>query len=183
MVKIFVCLVFVSFIVAHNVVINIDPDEMQRIAEILVEDYLTHNLMPQTNSRKKNIIVYVKKVIFSVIQLCGITLSLVGANLMTKALEPSVQMNNVFNDNSSISRATPNISRAIPMQICDRDFGCDRNVCWRSCGDKHNNGKKTTNSWCFTTPDLKKYQYKQCNHPSECSPCWECLGSCNPYKE
>lgn len=51
-------------------------------------------------------------------------LSLVGANLLTSVLEPFT--NTQMYKNTTLT----------PSQICKSDFGCDHNLCWRTCDMK-----------------------------------------------
>lgn len=68
-------------------------------------------------------------------------MSLVGANLLTKIFEPCV----VPLQTSFIE----NVTSIIPSELCKKDFGCDRNVCWRACGDESDDTKKNKlHSWC-----------------------------------
>lgn len=41
----------ISFQTNAHIVIDIEPEEMQRIAEILVENYISHNITPQISTR------------------------------------------------------------------------------------------------------------------------------------
>lgn len=165
-----------------NVVVDIDPDELQRIAEILVENYLLHNLSPTTTPMRNKFLMHVKKISGSFSQLCGITLSLVGANLITSWIQSSTP---IINTQETAHKCQANYSSFNPSKICDKEFGCDRNICWRSCDDVHD-GNKTlinTHSWCYTTPTHSSHTYQQCIYPHDCSPCWECLGGCHSKRK
>lgn len=58
------------------------------------------------------------------------------------------------------------------VQMCEQDFGCHRNICWRTCYNKVK--KDTSVSWCYTAPDKNVHKYQH-----DCSGCCECLGPCN----
>lgn len=68
-----------------------------------------------------------------------------------------------------------------PSEMCKGDFGCDRNLCWRSCD--RTVGKNGTDSWCYTKAKPDSSNYQKCKFPHDCSPCWDCLGVCNIPKK
>lgn len=173
--SVFIVLFAMCVCEAHHISIDIEPEEMQRIAEILVENYMVHNLTPRPRIGTIALVSKIKKIALGVVQLIGITLSLVSANLITSKFERIASPMTINNDN---------ITAAIvePMDICDRDFGCNRNVCWRACDSGTDYEKGDSHSWCFTTPDPETHNYQQCIYPHDCSPCWECLGSCHSKK-
>lgn len=158
--------------VAH-VVIDIDPEEMQRIAEILVENYLTHNLTPLP---RPTVFIQFKKVTVYVLKLVGITISLVSANLLSSMFEPAISSHPTIISN--------NISSVAPVQLCDRDFGCVHNVCWRACDASVDvqHGENRTRTWCWSSPNAETHGFQQCIYAHDCSPCWECLGQCHSRK-
>lgn len=163
---------FFTYSHAH-IVIDIEPDELQRVAEILVQSYLTRNLTPRTVLTRNIVFSCIKKVSSSAVQLFGIMMTLVGANLLTKIFEPSViSPQFLFADN--------NVTSILPDEFCKRDFGCDHNLCWRTCGDELGvHEKNKPQSWCYTAPKTELRNYQQCIHSHECSPCWECIGVCH----
>lgn len=165
-----VIILFTKMFTSAHLVIDIEPEEMQRIAEVLVENYISHNLTPRTTSTRNIVFSHIKKISLGVVQLMGITLSLVSANLITSKFEPVIESDATIN-NDNITVLKPS---------CNRDFGCNRNVCWRACdADSSDNGKNKSLSWCFTTPKPEARKYQQCIHSHDCSPCWECLGGCH----
>lgn len=169
--SIFIMLSLLCAFSQGNIVIYIEPDELQRVAEILVQSYISQNLTPQTGLQRNIVFTYMKKFSYSTVQLVGIMFSLVGANLLTKIFEPNVlplQSSIIDNDNN-------NSTSIKPSQLCKSDYGCDRNVCWRSCGKESDD----TRSWCYTTPNLESRNYQQCIYSYDCSPCWECIGVCH----
>lgn len=167
-----ICILFAAL--SHGaIVIDIEPEEMQRIAEILVENYLEHNLTPRAIlSRRDQVIIQVKKISLCLTKLMGITMSLVGANLITSMFESNALPPMITNATSENSTAKK------PSELCNRDFGCDRNICWRAC-DVDPINKEFSESWCYTTPKPEMHTYQQCIYSHDCSPCWECLGSCH----
>lgn len=164
------CLIFAILCTcaSTHIVIDIEPEELQRVAEILVQNYVDHNLGPIPTSTTKNILPLVIKFALHAMQLIGITITLVSANLITSMFESTSE--SIIPDNITTTFK--------PSEMCNRDFGCERNVCWRECGAA--NGKN--NSWCYTTQRPELYEYQQCLHSYECSPCWECLGPCHSQK-
>lgn len=74
-------------------------------------------------------------------QLIGIMLSLVGANLLTRVFEPSAVPQVLINDIGNITSFTPSETHF-------RDYGCDNNVCWRTGGDKFDKSEKN-NQCCY----------------------------------
>lgn len=167
-------IIFASVISSHpSIVIDIEHEELQRVAEILVESYISHNLTPQTSRNEMRNIIFsiVKKVTLNVVQLIGIMLSLVGANLLTRIFESSAVPQVLINDIDNITSFTPSETHF-------RDYGCDNNVCWRTCGDKFNNPEKNK-QWCYSSPTPESRKYHECLYLHECSPWWECIGICH----
>lgn len=161
-----------------NIVLDMNPDDLQKIAELLVESYITHNVKPRYMSTTSRVLAQLKKVSSSTLQFFGITMSLVGANLLTTILEPkitSTQTTIVGNSSSNKFEPThtPLVGNISSVSSCEKFVGCDGNACWRSCYTTNN-----TNSWCYTSPNPAIRDYHRCNHAYECSPCWECLSAC-----
>lgn len=177
-------IIFSSMVLTQaHIAIDIEPEEMQRIAEILVENYLTHNLSPHTTLTRNGFFLRIKKVSICAVQLIGITVSLVSANLLTSILDPFVVPPTTMAIASNVNNITASAYTPTPSQLCNREFGCDRNVCWRSCDAGSSvhlkNSTHVMQSWCYTTPNQNARKYQQCIYPHDCSPCWECLGECN----
>lgn len=92
--------------------------------------------------------------------------SLVGANLITAALQP------IAVTDSIIAEPLVQTKKLDPTKVCAQQFGCNNNLCWKACGNE-------TNSWCFTTPKTYSNKLKACEAAYECSPCWSCVGVCH----
>lgn len=165
-----ICSMFYTIAYAH-IVIDIDPTEMQRVAEILVENYLAHNLQTPPISTQSVIFSKVQKILLSIVQLFGITLSLVSANLLTSIFEPTIITPHQTMIVDKITSPSP--------RMCEHDFGCDRNVCWRNCDSSNAHKNSSVKSWCFTSPNTEAHDYQRCIYPHDCSPCWECVGACH----
>lgn len=153
----------------HHLVINIEQDEMEHIAEILIESYLAHNVRQQPVSHRIVLLSIMKQAAFRVVQLFGITMSLVSANLITKMFETSDEIQVPIVDN------TVNATNA-KKAMCDRDFGCINNVCWRSCDN--NEISIETDLWCYSSPKPELRNYQPCAYSHDCSPCWDCISAC-----
>lgn len=147
-----------------SIVIDMEPEDLQQLGEMLVKSY-----MKQQKS-STSLSLGLKRFSLGVIQLCGVMFTLVGANLITSKIE-------LFSSTSPPAPPT-----VVPQKICNNDYGCDNNMCWRTC-----NATEGDLSWCFTTPKLKgeekDEQYHICTYSYECSPCWSCVGSCYPPED
>lgn len=161
-----------------NIVINIDPDELQNIAEILVQSYIDNNIARPRPSQQETLFVHFKKFTLYTLQMVGITTSLVSANLITLMFEstPTSSIPQQQYSPVNVTKTTTTKTTAQPTpttNMCsNHDFGCEENICWRTCGV--GTGNKTT--WCYTKARAGSYQH--CVHSHDCSPCLECLGPC-----
>lgn len=171
-----VVIVFTLFFTSIDAVIQIDiePSELQSIGEVLVESYFHHNLIQREPSLRNTILTKIQNVSITVLQLIGVTASLVAANVLTPMLQTKIEPTTTTIVEKTYQNSNITL---IPSKMCPHDFGCDQNVCWRSCdtGVKGDNGK----SWCYTTSNHQLKKYHQCIKPHDCSPCWECLGVCH----
>lgn len=147
------------------ITIEIEPSDIHQLSEIL-QNYIEHQNIPVV--RKQSILPMKKKISVGIFQMMGILFTLVGANLLTTKLDPIVIASNAIYNNSTF----------IPSEMCKYDFGCDDNVCWRTC-EKAVNNISHMNSWCYTTSPGEKPSFQKCIHSYECSPCWDCLGPCH----
>lgn len=169
------------------VTIEIDPSEFDRINDILQ----TYMPIPLTTSTRRRSAVFtlVKSILFGLMQLAGIMLTLVGANLLTTKLEPfavskpymgtnAVNSTLPFAENRLVNSTGNNpVNTSMPSEDLNIDFGCDEFKCWRTCviteGEK--SGEK---SWCFTTPKPTEINYHRCIFMEECSSKWNCVHPC-----
>lgn len=74
-------------------------------------------------SRRDEVIIQMKKISLCVAKLMGITISLVGANLITSMFESNALPPMTINARSENGTAKK------PSELCNREFGCDRNIC------------------------------------------------------
>lgn len=149
-----------------QIVIDIDREELQRFGEILVENYFMRDVERGRFSSNSQL----RKVLIGVVQLMGITVSLVSASLITNSIQPYA----LSTPEDEIIPVSTQNNTIKPSDICKFDFGCDENLCWRTCDD----GMKSNNSWCYTAAIAGQLQNQLCTHSFQCSPCWDCIGSC-----
>lgn len=170
-----VLFVFACFFISTNAVvkIDIDPEELQSIGEVLVESYFTHNLIQRVPTMSRLICSKTLETIGGTSKLVALTMSFVSANFLTAVYQPKLLQWLMENDNK-----TTTLNSIKPSELCPYDFGCDDYMCWRGC----DSGKKDSavNSWCYSAPQPEKHQFQHCVHSHECSPCWDCIGPCNP---
>lgn len=181
--KIVLALLIVGVISSNsNIVINMSDSSLERLGEMLIENYITNNLAPRETSGNSFLWKMIKFFI-CVTQLIGVTLSLIAANIFTPYFQSLYTNSDTIQSTAPIKSVISFISHSSsgkntsfsPSTMCPHDFGCDRNLCWRTCHRGHKNEKL---SWCYTSkPNSGKYtQYIEMQ---ECSPCWECFGSCH----
>lgn len=166
--------------------INIEPDDFDAVSDFLHQIMVNGRPVESVQSDNQALIVrHVKKVVFSIIQMLGIMLTLIGANLITTMLDYPVPAPapNFVNHRPQISyqeKSVDNYSKIIDIQHaekCNIDFGCDRNVCWRSCNVNVSASEKKM--WCYTAPDQRTFHHQKCDSTSDCSLCWECIEPCH----
>lgn len=168
--------------------IDITADDAERIGEIVSES-LTNLGVIQPFSPAAIICKHAKKVAVTLLQMTGLMITLVGANILTSIFDPNI----IIHSEADIVQVNPpkfeEIDYSVESEKCGDSYGCDNNKCWASCNATvfiHNFEEKTirpklVKSWCYTSPNpaINK-NFKQCNHGKECSSCWSCLGACNP---
>lgn len=149
-----------------SIVIDLDEEEMQQIAAILVENYIETNLL-----RKQNVhfLKYVKKTAAIVGQFAGITFSLVGANILTKMYDRTTETVSTCTDKMDLNAT---ITNEID-EICNHKYGCDDGLCWRTC----NETSELSKTICYMKTISKEFKEK-CSSANDCSPCEECNSKC-----
>lgn len=171
-------------VVRARISVNIDPVELQSLGNVLVETYLRYHVLkriPRLRSLPIFMLHQLEKLAGSVWQFGIISSSLAcGAVLGPIAQRWYDSWHDVDNKQTPIPSTLPaSVKQKFnPSQICQNDFGCDRNICWRTC---NSDNVKITNriGWCYSSPDLSAHKYQHCNFAHDCSPCWHCLGVCN----
>lgn len=171
-------LIFILAILSFNspTRIEMDDESLERLGEMLIENYISNNLMPRETLRR-SMWSKMSSFLVCVLQLIGVTVSLITANIFTPYFQTSLNSKVIPQSPRTaikiLSQPRYNNGTLSPGNLCPNDFGCDRNLCWRSC--HHENDQP---SWCYTRkPDSRAYA--QCIEMSDCSPCWECLGHCH----
>lgn len=157
--------IFLNNTSAH-ISIDLDPEELQRLGEILVQSYFEHNLL------SNRAISQCKKITNGIYQSFGIMVSLVGANLITNMLQPYMPVGSIMQESYPASIVHSTFK---PTDNCDYEFGCDSGLCWRACDNTFN----ISHSWCFSSPKIQENNFQPCTFPHDCSPCWDCLSLCN----
>lgn len=162
-------LILVVLLLNYNVnayiSIDIDSAELQQLGEMFVQSYIEQSIILSTRLRPRCL-----KIIKHIAQIGGIMVSLVGANLITSALQPFAMPNSV--EPSQTSHIPIRSEQSIPTKLCDQQFGCHRNLCWKGCGNSNT-------SWCFATPKNEIKKLHACEAAYDCSPCWKCIGVCH----
>lgn len=167
-----------------HVTIQIEPEDLQRFADILIHMGDIQPLIrstAMTPTRSSRTLSTIKGISRSVLQIMGLMFTLVGANLLSTKFEPFVTSKFEFvAEVQSQQLPTTNVTKPemLHSEICDHVFGCDENICWRTCGGETSDEEILTKAWCHTTSKSDEIDYKKCDFDHECSPCWECLGQC-----
>lgn len=148
---------------------SLDSTELQSINELLMERLLMQNSIQRHVSPSGTFLNKIMNFSCSVVQLIGVTISLIASNILTPFFQSEHQ--------NSIGVHAPiyQNSKMFPSRMCPYEYGCDQRVCWRSCG----NGTKTDNSWCYTSAMAKSKETTYCSNPNDCSPCWACISVCH----
>lgn len=160
-----------------HISIDIDAAELQSIGELLVETYLHQNLIQRAYSLPNTILQKIKSVATTVLQLIGVTISLIAANVLSPILQTKIEPTTLTTTTTAVNSYQYDNITLNPFKLCPHDFGCDRSVCWRSCNStaKGTIGK----SWCYTSANPRSNKPEKCLHIYNCSPCWECLSVCH----
>lgn len=149
-----------------SIAIDLYKEELQQIAAILVENYVETNLVRKQNV---NFSKYVKKTATNVGQFMGIMFSLVGANILTKMYEHTMEPLSPFTDEGNLNTS---ITEEID-DICNHKYGCDNGLCWRTCNEK----SKFSKTICYTKTISEEFKEK-CSSADDCTPCGECISDC-----
>lgn len=184
--------------------IRIDPDDFESVNDFFQRNLIRSEydpLMEMHQSKfKKNCLKIFKKTSIAIIQLCSLMIALVGSNLLTTRLDYVIMQPPTKillpQPQSSITKLTKAEQQHQQQQseleimfknflfnttnggggVCSNDFGCNKNVCWRSC---YSDESSAIPKWCFSAPNPQKRRYHACTTANDCSPCWECLDVCH----
>lgn len=157
-----------------HISIGIDPEDIEQMSDFLQSIVVNNNNIhsEQTSSgmisRQQ-----LKRFSHAILQMIGLFVTLVASNVITEKLTYHRQP--VQQPNAEIY-FRKNISFVDDEQRCNKEFGCNKNACWRSCYSVEDDGKKL---FCYTSPNPKLREFHHCDYMNECSPSWECLEPCH----
>lgn len=196
---VFACFSAIALQTEAYISINMDPEDMDRVGDffqMMMGSQTTNLIQPQ---RRSGILKTVKSAVFGTVQLFGVTVALVSANILSVYLTPELPMpkskTSVPATKPQVPAMKPQVSASkspvharqtvvhIPitqsknklLEECRIDFGCNNNICWRTC--RTNSSKKL---WCHSAENPLSGQYQRCHTEQECSLCFECIESCHP---
>lgn len=169
-IKVFVLFSSFAYLNAQHISIQIDENDFGQVADFL--QTFTHGpIRPYEHSF---ILRNVKKFTRVLIQMGGFMLTLVASNLLTVKFTPAISAPTLQPETKfEISFAN---NSTIDNDRFQNEFGCHKNVCWRSCFTEN---ETEIEFWCYTSPELKSREYKSCTYHSDCAPYWECLNLCH----
>lgn len=176
-VKILVLIVILEFISFNSPTpLGMDNESLERLGEMLIENYISNNLRAR-QTLSSTMWSKIGSILAFVLQMIGVTGSMIAAHIFSPYFEKAFKSKENPQPQrpaiTFLSQVRYNNGTFSPGILCPNDFGCDRNLCWRTC---YHEGNQT--SWCYTRkPD--KRGYVQCIETPDCSPCWECLGHCH----
>lgn len=176
----FIIILSTGFIMQSQAHISIQmgPEDIDGVGEFF--ESLMWNRQEQYPIRSMRCVL-LKKVFFGCIQMGGIMLTLVSANLLTVQLSPTTTETVAVQHQQHIEMFDKNLTAITihhKFETCDMDeYGCNRNLCWKTCTVKVI-GDNNYTSWCFSKPKQNKHKFHFCKDALECSPCWECSGPC-----
>lgn len=172
------CLYFVLFLYVcqtkAHITIQIEPSQISKICEIIHALIHQNQIEMHPSSRFRlclSVLPYVKSMMRGLVQMFGIMMTLVGANLITSRMKASLT-NNQLN-----AIAIPHPAVTMQMDICKNAYGCNSNLCWRTCGQANDTNKNAKQKLCITTKP-NGTSYETCEQAHQCSPCWSCLSRC-----
>lgn len=159
--------------------INIDPDDLDQVTDFIHTIAINDHPQSIISNRKRSVFISVmKKTLFGTIQLVGVTFSLVGANLLSMHFVPAAPvLQNQQHERPEI--VLPNQTKIDNIgnkyqEMCQIDYGCNKNLCWRTCNSTTVSGKKM---WCYSSPTPRQFQ--NCANSNDCSLCWDCIEACH----
>lgn len=174
------------------------PDDLDRVSDFFESIIFNnqHQALMQTSSSIRGGIA--RRGICSIFKFISLMFMLVGANLLTAVLEPSVlqikqsaeQIVFVKNMPNFIMKQEPEQQQHHQREQMDiiqnllrknytaglKDFGCHKNICWRACFVEDH---EKNIPWCFSSPKSHIREYHSCASTADCSPLWECLETCH----
>lgn len=179
-IKVLIIFFLACVILQHQcVTIEIQPDELEQIGEILIQAYMQHPTTSIVTQRRGTALISMAKTATrGLLQLLGILFTLVGANILTSKLEHQINLtpNHQIVKQDDVKVNIDETMQTAPLKQCNQnDYGCDDNLCWRTCDTSNGN------STCYTSPNSKEKIIHRCIFSKECSPCWECMTLCESF--
>lgn len=179
-VKVFFLFVFaITFLLLQSeakISLEMNPEDFDQVIEFIQTIAINNHPNWITPNRKMYLIKsIIKKAALNTIQLIGVMFSLVGANVISSYYIPPPTYEfdkNVPNQTFEFNKHVPNLNNP-HAEECLIDYGCNKNICWKSCNLTINE----TKSWCYASPDPRKMHY--CVNAMDCSMCWDCLEACH----
>lgn len=172
-VLLFIVMLYSSLLLLHSeafISINIEPDDLDAVSDFFHQIMI--NEQPVLLSEQNHVMKHIKKTMYSIIQMVGIMITLIGANVITSMLDSAPYTNQQQQPEILFQNNSVDIKHA---EKCNIDFGCNKNICWRSCNV--NVGEKKM--WCYTSPDQRSFRHQKCVNANDCSLCWECIEPCH----
>lgn len=172
--------------------IKIDPEDLIEVGEFF--QTIIINEQPQDIIKipvYRVVLIFVKKVVFGMVHLCGVAAALIGANVISTKIIPSADVLPVpiqvpvQKQNSSTTTTTPktpifvlpNDLKHLMADVCEVEFGCYKNAYWKTCHTT--NKERNMRMWCHTAPDQHSRAFQYCTRATNCSKCWDCAEVCH----
>lgn len=151
-----------------HILIEIDPEDFEQVSDFFENIIINNRIQQHPINSKRSLMRIVKKTASGLIQMLCVMITLVASNILTtKISELNTQQ---AYENEFFER---NVTNNTILKKCNQnDFGCNRNLCWRTC-DVENDER--TKKWCYTTANAINRKFQNCSHSFDCSPCWDCL--------
>lgn len=166
--KIVIFLIVLIFIqTSAHISIEIDPDDFDQVSDFFENIIINNRIQQHPIHSRRSIMRIVKKTASGIIQMLCVMLTLVGSNILT------TKINEYQSPTPRIEFFDRNVTENNQSKKCNQnDFGCNRNMCWRTCDVETDGNKK---KWCYTTTNAINRKIQNCTHSFDCSPCWDCL--------
>lgn len=160
--------------------INIDTEDLEQVNEFFeIITHRAHEIEIPINRPCNRYVKLLLKGIRTGVQLVGMTMSLVSANVITSYF--NINEFGLLHQNTTevfAKRVTTPQSETSQKKkkSCDVLFGCHDNVCWRMCYSDN----PALHLWCHTSPNPFSRKIQHCDAHTDCLQCWECVETCHP---
>lgn len=190
-----VCFFLLSlFLVVSNARIsfNFDTGDLDDIVDF-AQPLILHNQMqrlrrqPQASRVSLLLISFLSKFGNWICQTISLMFGMTGASILSSKWEsydstPQQSQQQQEKQQSELFFKTISNDADDALNSCQTDFGCNNNLCWRTCNAvsiSHVHEKKM--QWCYTSPSPNSRKLKQCEYSTDCSRCWECIEPCHDW--